>query len=74
MKNFEEWNTIKQKIDKATHIPPRINEGEVWWVSIGLNVGSEIYGKNKDFARPVVILKKLNKKMYLVAPDRKSVV
>ncbi len=68
MKNFEEWSQKKKSIDNKNHIPPFIKEGSIWWVSIGLNIGSEIYGKNIDYARPAVILKKLSSKIYLVAP------
>lgn len=33
-------------------------EGEIWWCSIGMNVGNEIFGKGSKFERPVLILKK----------------
>ena len=41
---------------------------EVWWASIGVNIGHEEDGKNKKFGRPVVILKKINKHLVLTAP------
>jgi mRNA interferase MazF len=43
-------------------------ESEIWWCSIGLNVGVEIYGKGRDFARPVVIFKKFNSQSFLGIP------
>lgn len=44
------------------------SEGEVWWASLGENIGSETNGKNSYFERPVVILKKFCKDMILVLP------
>ncbi len=43
-------------------------EREIWWISFGDNVGFEINGKNKLFARPGLILKKLTTGFFLVAP------
>ena len=40
---------------------PLFKEGEIWWCSIGLNVGDEEYGKGPFFQRPVLIFKKFTK-------------
>jgi len=37
------------------------NEGEIWWVALGHNVGVEANGKNHQFERPVLVVKKFNK-------------
>ena len=47
---------------------PLFKEGEIWWCSIGMNVGVEIYGKGKRFTRPVIIFKKFNKNAFLGIP------
>jgi mRNA interferase MazF len=47
---------------------PTFKEGEVWWCSIGMNIGREIFGKGKDFARPVVIFKKIGSDSFLAIP------
>ncbi|TSC75262.1 MAG: mRNA interferase, partial [Parcubacteria group bacterium Gr01-1014_33] len=52
----------------AVHSAPLVSEREIWWVSIGENVGSEIDGKSKLFSRPVIIFKKLAHGFYLVIP------
>ncbi|MEI6511247.1 MAG: type II toxin-antitoxin system PemK/MazF family toxin [Candidatus Uhrbacteria bacterium] len=70
---FDEWNEEKQRIDGKTHKPPYVSVGDIWWMSIGRNVGAEIYGKNSTFARPAVILKKLTYDFYLVAPTSTTV-
>jgi malate dehydrogenase (oxaloacetate-decarboxylating) len=71
-KDFEKWGKLKQKIDKSMHVPPIVKEGEFWWASLGVNVGSEIDGKSGDFTRPVFIIKKLANKTFLVAPATTS--
>jgi len=66
-KNFEEWNISKQLIDKNDREVfgyPR----EVWWCSLGINIGAEIDGKNENFERPVIIMKVYNKETMLVLP------
>src|ERR1700678_3066762 len=47
---------------------PVFNEGEIWWASIGLNIGVEIFGKGDQFARPVIIFKKFNEDSFLGIP------
>lgn len=65
---YDEWNILKKKIAKSNHQPPYFKEGDIWWVSIGYNIGNEVYGKGKDFLRPVLILKKFNKYQFLGIP------
>ena len=60
-KDFDKWNTEKKLIDqriinKDKFFYPR----EVWWCSAGLNIGVESNGKNKNFERPMLIIKKFN--------------
>lgn len=43
-------------------------EAEIWWCHVGLNVGIEIFGKGDQFARPVLVFKKLNTKSFLGIP------
>jgi mRNA interferase MazF len=43
-------------------------EGELWWCSIGMNVGHEIYGKGPLFSRPVLIFKKSSPNLFLGIP------
>jgi mRNA-degrading endonuclease toxin of MazEF toxin-antitoxin module len=44
------------------------NEGEVWWCSVGLNIGEEEFGKGQAFERPVLIFKKFTKNSFLGLP------
>lgn len=68
MKDFWEWNHIKSKIEVKNEESYYFNEREIWWSSIGLNIGHEEDGKNQMYERPVLILKKFNTKIAWVLP------
>ncbi len=68
MKDFSNWIKLKEELDDASHNVPHVSSGDVWWASIGENIGSEVGGKNKLFSRPVIILKKLAHGFYFVIP------
>lgn len=68
MKEFLKWIGLKEKLHNQEHRPPLISRGDIWWASVGENVGSEINGKNKLFSRPIIIFKKLAHGFYFVVP------
>ena len=68
MKKFLEWIGLKEKLHNVEGQPPHVSEGDIWWASVGENVGSEINGKSKLFSRPVIILKKLAHGFYFIIP------
>lgn len=68
MKKFLKWIGLKQRLHESDHQPPLVSQGDIWWVSIGENVGSEVNGKSDLFSRPVIILKKLAHSFYFVIP------
>jgi mRNA interferase MazF len=63
IKDFQGWHEVKQEIDKASHLPT-FNEREIWWCSVGVNVGHEIDGKSRFYNRPVLIVKKFNARLF----------
>jgi len=65
---FLEWIGLKQKLHQGTQAPPLVSTGDIWWASIGENVGSEINGKSRLFSRPVIIFKKLAHGFYFAIP------
>lgn len=67
MKDFNSWND-KKKLTDNRKVNFNVNEREVWWTSLGLNIGVEANGKNDEFERPVLVLKKFNKDMVWVLP------
>lgn len=66
-KDFDKWNILKKSIED-TNLEIFANQREIWWCHIGINVGSEVCGKNNPFERPVLILKVFTKNLVLVAP------
>lgn len=68
MKRFVEWVLLKEKIDAREYTPPQVSMGDVWWCSVGENVGVEVFGKGERFSRPVIILYKFNQYSFLVIP------
>lgn len=58
IKRFFEWISLKKSLDSIIIDPPYVSDGEMWWASLGHNVGSEIDGKSRLFSRPVIIFKK----------------
>ena len=65
-KNFDGWNNKKQLIENKKTI--FFEERQIWWCSVGVNVGSEIDGKNHNFERPILIIKKYGKNTFLGVP------
>ena len=59
-KPFSQWNYLKQELDDSKRLPT-FNEREVWWCSIGVNVGFEVFGEGHGFWRPVLLLNKHNR-------------
>lgn len=69
MDEFDLWNERKKQIDGR--IPAanfHFQEREVWWCSIGKNIGSEQNGKNEGFERPVIIFRIFSKETMWVIP------
>src|SRR3989344_4164318 len=66
-KDFQKWHKAKKELDKNLS---RLffHEREVWWCSIGLNIGFEQDGRGKDFARPILIFKKFNNEVFWAIP------
>jgi mRNA interferase MazF len=69
IKEFDNWNSKKKQTDnKVVDRNLFVHEREVWWCSVGVNVGVEVDGKNDDFERPVLLIKKFNGLMFWGIP------
>jgi mRNA interferase MazF len=67
LKDFDSWNEQKKIIhEKDKNV--LFKERDVWWCSIGLNIGHEEDGKGETFNRPVLIIKKFNKRLFWCIP------
>jgi len=67
-KEFDKWNVEKKSLEKIGHNELPFHEQEIWWCSIGINLGDEQDGKNELFERPILIIKKFNRKLAWVLP------
>ena len=69
IKNFDEWNILKKDIQEKNNLKQiYVKDRDIWWCSLGVNIGSEIDGKNKLYERPVLIIKKHNKDIVSILP------
>lgn len=67
-KLFLQWIGVKEALHDKKHKAPYVSEGDIWWASVGENIGYEMNGKSDKFSRPVIIYKKLARGFYCVIP------
>lgn len=69
---YNNWNLKKQDIQfkkkKSGESNIYFKEADIWWCSIGINIGTESYGKGENFRRPVLIMKKLSADLCIALP------
>jgi len=70
IKDFDKWNDRKKEIEKKNIDKPKVMfcDRSVWWCATGVNIGDEQDGKGENFERPVLILRKFNKYIFLGIP------
>jgi len=67
-KDFDTWIVKKKGLHYRSVVPPLFKERDIWWVSVGVNVGFEEDGKDSNYVRPVLIVKKFNREIFLGVP------
>jgi len=68
-KDFDKWNKKKKIINEQDFSDLLFfHEREIWWCSMGLNIGNEQDGSGDEYRRPVLILKGLSIQTCLVVP------
>ena len=67
-KNFKEWHSVKERLHKETKKTIVPKEREIYWVSVGVNIGHEQDGKGNIFSRPVLVLKVYTKNLFFGVP------
>ena len=65
-KDFDIWNVKKQELSKTERV--YFGKGDIWFASVGKNIGDEEDGKNSDFEHPVLIVRKFNNNIFLGIP------
>ena len=64
---FQEWFKLKFALwNKQSNIV--FKQGDVWWCSLGMNLGEEIFGKGLKFTRPVLVFRKFTSNSFLGLP------
>lgn len=67
MKDFNSWNRKKGAIHNNNE-NKLYHTRELWWCSLGVNIGSEQDGSGENYDRPVLILKGLSKQTCIILP------
>ena len=67
MKDFDSWNIEKQRADEKIKFF-NFKKRDIWWVSLGVNIGDEQCGKGDKFLRPVLVYKKFSHDLFWAIP------
>jgi len=65
--DFDGWNEAKKPLERKNETP-NFQSRQVWWCSLGVNLGFEQDEKNERFERPVLILHKFNRELFYGVP------
>ncbi|QKF80764.1 type II toxin-antitoxin system PemK/MazF family toxin [Halarcobacter ebronensis] len=65
--DFDRWNRIKKDTHKKIN-SVGFKQREIFWLRLGQNIGNEEYGKGNEFQRPVLIVRKLTKDIFVGLP------
>lgn len=66
-KDFDTWNEEKKRIHERG-IDKLYHAREIWWCSLGVNVGFEQDGTGEESQRPVLIVRGFSKQVCLAVP------
>lgn len=72
MDDYDNWNEVKKKCN-INKRKLGIKSREIFWAKIGFNIGSEEYGKDKNFARPIIVIRKLTSDLFLGVPTTNTI-
>lgn len=66
-KDFDGWNDEKKKLD-ATPQAIFCHKREIWWCTLGVNIGFEQHSMSDDFSRPIVVIRCFTADMFWGVP------
>lgn len=66
-KNFDKWNKLKKEINKKKSVS-FFNEREIVYVNLGLNIWFEQDWKNEKLERPMIVVKKFSRFLFVWVP------
>ncbi len=67
VKDFDTWNSLKKHLN-ISGMNCFYHEREVWWCSLGINIGFEEDGKGAQAERPVLVLKGFSRQLCWIVP------
>lgn len=71
VKSIQEWCRLKIALwNKQSKVI--FKQGDIWWCSLGVNLGEEMFGKGAMFARPVLVFRKFTSNSFLGLPLTKQ--
>lgn len=65
---FSQWTKLKIKLHISKQSGVYFRDKEIWWASLGVNIGFEQDGKHENFERPILVLKKFNQYVLWALP------
>ena len=71
-KDFKFWHNVKSFINNHKE-RLYFYEKEVWFCSLGNNIGYEQDGKGLQYLRPVIVIKKFNNEVFWALPLTKTI-
>lgn len=67
IKLIQNWCRLKITLwEKQSKII--FKQGDIWWCSLGMNLGEEMFGKGEKFTRPVLVFRKFTSNSFLGLP------
>ncbi|MEK7586596.1 MAG: type II toxin-antitoxin system PemK/MazF family toxin [Patescibacteria group bacterium] len=66
-KDFQTWHLNKSNLHENKE-RPFFHEREIWFTSVGVNIGFEQDGNGERFMRPVIVIKKFNNEVCWCLP------
>ena len=71
VKLIQDWCKLKIALwNKQNKVV--FKQGDIWWCSLGVNLGEEMFGKGAKFTRPVLIFRKFTSNSFLGLPLTKQ--
>ncbi len=67
MIEYDKWNEVKKTLSTKKKMVSFKNR-DIFWMSIGKNLGYETFGKGENFVRPVLVFKKFSRNTFLGIP------
>jgi len=71
-KDFKNWHQKKIKLHEDKQ-RPFFHEREVWFASLGVNIGFEQDGRGDKFLRPIIVIRKFNNEVLWILPLTKNI-